>query len=113
MMRLKAERYSDHCACRREDFGCGEVLEILVIGDHIDGVTGTFEVVSPSFECFVDSEWLFVMNIIVAFRGVECTRVEGNWVQLTRRSHDGKYGCECMVGSVSFDGNWYIWHPMG
>ena len=39
-----------------EDFGCGEVLEIPVIGEHIDGVAGTFEVVSPSFECFVDSE---------------------------------------------------------
>ena len=39
-----------------EDFGCGEVLEIPVISDYIDGVTGTFEIVLPSFECFVDSE---------------------------------------------------------
>ena len=44
------------CLSMREYFGCGEVLEIPVIGDHIDGVAGTFEVVSPSFECFVDSK---------------------------------------------------------
>ena len=44
------------CLLTCEDFSCGEVLEILVIGDHINGVAGTFEIVSPSFECFVDSE---------------------------------------------------------
>ena len=42
------------CLSMREDFSCGEVLEIPVIGDHIDGVAGTFEIVSPSFECFID-----------------------------------------------------------
>ena len=56
MMRLKAERYSDHCACRCEDFGCGEVLEILVISDHIDRVARTFKIVSPLSECFIDSK---------------------------------------------------------
>ena len=44
------------CLSTREDSGCGEVLEIPVIGDHVDGVAGTFEVVSPSLECFIDSK---------------------------------------------------------
>ena len=44
------------CLSTHEDFGCGEVLKILVISDHIDRVAGTFEVVLPSFKCFVDSE---------------------------------------------------------
>ena len=44
------------CLSMHEDFGCGEVLEIPVISDHIDGVAGTFEVVSPLLECFVDSK---------------------------------------------------------
>ena len=44
------------CLPMHEDFGCGEVLEIPVISDHIDGVAGTFKVASPSFECFVDSK---------------------------------------------------------
>ena len=50
------EVFRPTCLSMHEDFGCGEVLEIPVIGDHIDGVTGTFEIVSPSFECFVDSK---------------------------------------------------------
>ena len=44
------------CLSTCEDFGRGEVLEILVISDYIDGVAGIFEVVSPSLESFVDSE---------------------------------------------------------
>ena len=48
--------FGPSCLSTCEDFGCGEVLEIPVIGDHIDGVAGTFEVVSPSLDSFVDSE---------------------------------------------------------
>ena len=44
------------CLTTREDFGHGEVLEILVIGDDIDGVARTFKVMSPSLESFKDSE---------------------------------------------------------
>ena len=53
------------------------------------------------------------MNIVVAFQGVKCMGVEGNRVQLARGSRNGKYGCECIVGSVGFDGNGYVQHPMG
>ena len=48
--------FGPSCLSTCEDFGCGEVLKILVIGDHIDRVTRTLEIVSPSLECFVDSE---------------------------------------------------------
>ena len=48
--------FGPSCLSMREDFSCGEVLEILVIGDHVDGVAGTFEVVLPSLESFVDSK---------------------------------------------------------
>ena len=44
------------CLSMHEDFGCGEVLKIPVVSDHVDGVTGTFEVVSPLFKCFIDSK---------------------------------------------------------
>ena len=47
-----------------EGFGHGEVLEILVVGDHINRVAGTFEIMSPLFKHFVDSKHLFVMNIV-------------------------------------------------
>ena len=48
--------FGPSCLLTCEDFSCGEVLEIPVIGDHIDEVAGTFEVVSPSLESFEDSE---------------------------------------------------------
>ena len=48
--------FGPSCLLMCEDFGCGEVLEIPVIGDHIDGVARTFKVVSPSLESFIDSE---------------------------------------------------------
>ena len=60
------------CLSTRGDFGCGEVLEIPVVSDHINGVVGTFEIVLPSFKGFIDSEQLFVMNIVVVFWGMEC-----------------------------------------
>ena len=44
------------CLLMHEGFGCGEVLKIPVVSDDIDGVSRTFEVVLPSFKCFVDSE---------------------------------------------------------
>ena len=40
----------------REDFGGGEVLEVLVVGDDIDWCTGTLEIVSPTCEGFNDHE---------------------------------------------------------
>ena len=39
-----------------QEFGCGEVFKIPVIGDDIDGCCVTFEVVAPDSEGFVDSE---------------------------------------------------------
>ena len=50
------EIFGPLCLSTREDFGCGEVLEIPVISDHIDGVTGTLKIVLPLLECFVDSK---------------------------------------------------------
>ena len=39
-----------------QEFCRGEVFEVLVIGDDIDGSCGTFEVVMPDLEGLVDSE---------------------------------------------------------
>jgi len=39
-----------------QEFSRGEVFQVLVIGDHIDGCRGTFKVVTPDSESFVDSK---------------------------------------------------------
>ena len=48
-----------------ELFRCGEVFEILVIGEHKNDVWYAFEIVSPLFECFIDCEQFFVIDFIV------------------------------------------------
>ena len=48
--------FGPSCLLTHEDFSHGEVLEIPVIGDHIDGVAGTFKIVLPSFKSFIDSK---------------------------------------------------------
>ncbi len=48
-----------------QKLGCGEIFEIFVVGDDVNGSHGTFEVVTPNAERFVDSKELLVMNVIV------------------------------------------------
>ena len=52
-------------------FSSGEVFQILVISDHIDWGSTTFEVLLPVFEGFKYSEEFLIMGVIVEFRGVE------------------------------------------
>ena len=54
-----------------KDFGGGKVFQVLMICDHIDRSTGTFEEVSPDTESLKDCEQFFVMGVIIEFRGTE------------------------------------------
>ena len=48
-----------------EKLGRGEIFEIFVVGNNVNGSRGTFKVVAPNAECFVDSEELLVVDIVV------------------------------------------------
>ncbi len=48
-----------------QKLSCGEIFEIFVVGDDVNGSHGTFKVVAPNVECFVDSEELLVVDIVV------------------------------------------------
>ena len=52
-----------------QDLGAGEVLQVLVVGDHINWRGGALEVVSPVFEGLEDGQELLVMGVIVQLRG--------------------------------------------
>ena len=41
--------FGPSCLLMHEDFGCGKILQILVISDHIDRKSKAFEVMSSSF----------------------------------------------------------------
>jgi len=57
-MRLNWERNSDHHAWR-------QFRSLVVVSDNVNGSCGTFKVVAPNAEHFIDSEELLVMDIVV------------------------------------------------
>ena len=52
-----------------QDLGAGEVLQVLVVSDHIDQRGGALEVMSPVLEGLEDCQELLVMGVIIQLRG--------------------------------------------
>jgi len=52
-----------------QDLGAGEILQILVVGDHVDQSGRALKVMSPVLEGLKDGQKLFVMGVIVELRG--------------------------------------------
>ena len=48
-----------------QDLGAGEILQILVVGDHVDRSGGALKVVSPVLEGLEDGQKLLVMGVII------------------------------------------------
>jgi len=65
-----------------QEFCRGKVFEILVIGDDINGGHGTFEVVTPDLEGFVDSKQFLIVDVVIQFRGGEGSGVECHGMEL-------------------------------
>ena len=51
-----------------KDLGSGEVLKVLMIHDHVNWDTGTFEVVLPNAEGLKDSKEFLVVSVIIELR---------------------------------------------
>ena len=66
-----------------QEFCGGEVFQIFVVGNNIDGGSGTFKVVTPDAERFEDSEEFFVMDVIVEFGRREGAGKEADRVNFT------------------------------
>ena len=61
-----------------KDLGCGKVFQVLMIHDHINRSTGTFEEVSPDMENLKDCEQFLVMGVIIEFWGTEGAGMESH-----------------------------------
>src|SRR5882724_3111845 len=68
---------------------------------------------SPSFESFKNCKQLFVMDIVIEFRGRKCPGVECNRVQIAIGSRNGKDSGECIVRGISLNCNSSVRNPMG
>ena len=56
-----------------QEFGGGEVFEVLVVGNDIDGGARTFQIVTPGVEHIVNGEQFLVMGVVVEFRCGQCS----------------------------------------
>ena len=96
-----------------KDLGCGKVFQVLMICDHIDQSTGTFEEVLPDTESLKDCEQFFVMGVIIEFWGTEGAEMESHRVDFTGIGLDGKDGTQSIIGGISFYNDRFIGDPVG
>ena len=96
-----------------KDFGCGKVFQVLMIHDHVDQSTGTFEEVSPDMESLKDCEQFFVMGVIIEFQGTEGAGMESHRVDFTRIGLDGKDGTQSIIRGIGFYNDRFIGDPVG
>ena len=96
-----------------KDLGCGEVLKVLMIHDHIDRSTRTFKVVSPDTESIKDCQQFFVMSVVVEFRRTESAGMEGHRVDFTGIGLDGEDAAKGIVQGVSLNNNRMVGNPVG
>jgi hypothetical protein len=90
----------------------GKIFQILVISNYINRIHGTFKVVSPNAESGVNSQEFFVMSVIVQFGGIKGVGIECNWMDIIVWSLGGENCHNGIVGSISFNDNRSIRHPV-
>ena len=61
----------------------GKILKVLVISNHVNGSSSTFQIMAPGLKTRKNSKQLLVMNVIIELSGLEGTRKESNRVDLT------------------------------
>ena len=95
-----------------QDLGAGEVLQVLVVSDHIDQRGGALKVVSPVLEGFEDGQELLVMGIIVQLRGGQSPRIIGYWLELRIDANNGQNASDGIVRGVGLDHKRSVRNPM-
>ena len=85
----------------------------LMICDHVNWSTGTFEVVLPDTESFKYCKQFFVVGVIIEFRGTEGAGMESHRVDFTRISLDGEDGTQSIIRGISFYNDRFIRDPVG
>ena len=96
-----------------KDFCCGKVFQVLMIHDHVDRSTRTFEEVSPDTESLKDCEQFFVVGVIIEFWVTEGAGMEIHGVDFTRISLDGEDGTQSIIRGIGFNDDRFIGDPVG
>ena len=78
-----AEEFRPARLATREEPSGSKILQIFVVGDHVDRNSGALQIVAPGLERGENSQELFVVRVVVDLGGVELPRVECHRVQFT------------------------------
>ena len=80
-----------------QDLGAGEVLQVLVVSDHIDWRGGALKVMSPVLEGLEDGQQLLVMGIVVQLRDGQSPQIVGNGSELRIGANNGQDAGDSIV----------------
>ena len=80
-----------------QDLEAGEILQVLVVGNHIDQRGGALEVVSPVLEGLKDGQQLFVMGIIVQLRGGQSPQIVSDGSEFRIGTDNGQNASDGIV----------------
>ena len=95
-----------------QDFGAGEVLQVLVVGDHINRRGGALEVMSPVLEGLKDGQQLLIMGIIVQLRGGQSLRIVGYRSELRIGADNGQNASNGIVRGISLNHKRSVGNPV-
>ena len=95
-----------------QDFGAGEVLQVLVVGDHINRRGGALEVMSPVLEGLKAGQQLLIMGIIVQLRGGQSLRIVGYRSELRIGADNGQNASNGIVRGISLNHKRSVGNPV-
>src|ERR1700731_2540145 len=72
-----------------EQADCGEVLEVLMVGNNVDRSFRTFEIVPPSSKRLKYSEEFLVVSVIIQFGDAQGAGMKGDRVDFAIRGDCG------------------------
>ena len=80
-----------------EELRSSKVLQILVVGDHVNRSSGALQVVPPGLERLEDSEEFFVVGVVIEFRLMKRTQKECDGADLRVWTNDAKNCCNSII----------------
>ena len=95
-----------------QDLGAGEVLQVLVVGDHINWGGRALKVMSPVLEGLKDGQQLLVMGIIIQLRGRQSPQIVSDRSELGISANNGQNAGDGIVRGVSLDHKQSVGNPM-
>ena len=95
-----------------QDLGTGEVLQVLVVGDHINQRGGALEVMLPVLEGLKDGQQLLVMGIIVQLRGRQSLQIVSEGSELGISANNGQNAGNSIVQGIGLNHKRSVGNPM-